>query len=144
GQPFTAQVSYAAGGRMVVVDGIAPALDARVVATADGVYIVHKGRQTFVQRVDLLARNPDQTAGDGLIRAPMHGKVLAFVVRIGETVIKGQRLAVIEAMKMEHTLTAPCAGTVSEIVAATGGQIAEGAKLLTILAEPARDNSKAK
>ena len=46
----------------------------------------------------------------------MHGKVLAILVAPGEAVAKGQRLAMIEAMKMEHALIAPCDGIVGEIV----------------------------
>ena len=62
----------------------------------------------------------------------MHGKVLALFVAPGDKVAKGQRLAVIEAMKMEHTLTAPCTGIVAEIAVAAGSQIAEGARVMTI------------
>ena len=62
----------------------------------------------------------------------MHGKVLAILVAKGDSVLKGQRLAVIEAMKMEHALTAPHSGTVSVVSAAAGGQVAEGAAIMTI------------
>jgi 3-methylcrotonyl-CoA carboxylase alpha subunit len=50
----------------------------------------------------------------------------------GDKVTKGQRLAIIEAMKMEHTLTTPCAGAVAEIAVATGAQVAEGARMMMI------------
>ncbi len=62
----------------------------------------------------------------------MHGKVLALLVAEGDKVEKGQRLAIIEAMKMEHTLTAPRAGRVGALAVAAGGQVAEGAALMTI------------
>ena len=62
----------------------------------------------------------------------MHGKVLAVLVENGATVTRGQRLAIIEAMKMEHTLTAPIDGTVAEIAVAPDAQVAEGAKLMVI------------
>ena len=61
-----------------------------------------------------------------------HGKVLALLVGNGEQVEKGQRLAIIEAMKMEHTLTAPRAGRVAGIAVSAGSQVAEGARLMTI------------
>jgi len=54
----------------------------------------------------------------------------------GDSVTKGQRLAIVEAMKMEHALTAPEAGTVAQISAAAGRQIAEGAPILSIVFEP--------
>ena len=67
----------------------------------------------------------------------MHGKVLALFVAQGETVEKGQRLAIIEAMKMEHALLAPRGGRVAEIAVAAGAQVPEGAVLMTIEAETA-------
>jgi 3-methylcrotonyl-CoA carboxylase alpha subunit len=74
----------------------------------------------------------DHLDGDGVIKAPMHGKVLAILVEQGASVAKGERVAVVEAMKMEHALMAPIDGTVAEIVASVGAQIAEGATILSI------------
>ncbi len=59
----------------------------------------------------------------------MHGKVLALLVEKGAQVTRGQRVAIIEAMKMEHTIVAPIDGVVTEIMVAKDAQIAEGAKL---------------
>jgi 3-methylcrotonyl-CoA carboxylase alpha subunit len=67
----------------------------------------------------------------------MHGKVLAVMVKPGDRVTKGQRLAIVEAMKMEHSLTAPNAGRIGEIAISVGSQVAEGAKLMTI--QPTED-----
>jgi 3-methylcrotonyl-CoA carboxylase alpha subunit len=64
----------------------------------------------------------------------MHGKVLALLVDDGAAVTRGQRLAIIEAMKMEHTLTSPLDGTVSEIAVAVDAQVSEGAKVMVITA----------
>jgi 3-methylcrotonyl-CoA carboxylase alpha subunit len=76
-------------------------------------------------------------AGDaGRLTAPMPGKVIAFLARVGEAVTKGQPLAVMEAMKMEHTIAAPRDGTVAELLYAVGDQVSEGGELLR-LAEPA-------
>jgi 3-methylcrotonyl-CoA carboxylase alpha subunit len=66
----------------------------------------------------------------------MHGKVLALLVEKGTQVTRGQRVAIIEAMKMEHTIVAPIDGVVTEIVVAKDAQIAEGA-LLLVLVPPA-------
>ncbi len=68
----------------------------------------------------------------GVVRAPMHGKVLAILVEQGAAVTRGQRLAIIEAMKMEHTLTAPIDGTVAEIAVEKDAQVAEGGKIMAI------------
>jgi 3-methylcrotonyl-CoA carboxylase alpha subunit len=67
----------------------------------------------------------------------MHGKVLAVLVEKGAQVAKGQRLAVIEAMKMEHALVAPVDGQVTEISVAAGSQVAEDAKVMVINAADA-------
>jgi 3-methylcrotonyl-CoA carboxylase alpha subunit len=72
------------------------------------------------------------SAHDGDIVAPMPGKVLSVEVAEGETVTKGQRLLVLEAMKMEHALVAPFDGTVAELAAVAGGQVQVEALLLRI------------
>ena len=69
---------------------------------------------------------------DGVIAAPMPGKVTAVEVSAGEKVSKGQRLLTLEAMKMEHGLTAPFDGMVAELSAQAGAQVSEGAVLARI------------
>ncbi|HCS16810.1 MAG TPA: methylcrotonoyl-CoA carboxylase, partial [Erythrobacter sp.] len=76
-------------------------------------------------------------AGDGAIVAPMPGKVIAVDVAEGDTVTAGQRLMVLEAMKMEHALTAPFDGTVTELSASEGGQVQVEAVLCVV--EPAEE-----
>ena len=71
-------------------------------------------------------------AGDGAILAPMPGRVIAVDVAAGDTVTKGQKLLTLEAMKMEHGLTAPFDGTVAELNAAVGGQVQVDALLVRI------------
>mgnify|MGYP005817575333 FL=1 len=71
-------------------------------------------------------------AGSGAILAPMPGKVIAVDVAKGDRVTAGQRLMVLEAMKMEHALTAPFDGTVTELSAATGGQVQVEAVLAVV------------
>jgi 3-methylcrotonyl-CoA carboxylase alpha subunit len=62
----------------------------------------------------------------------MPGKLLSFAVKTGDKVVAGQALAVMEAMKMEHTVAAPGNGTVAELLYAPGDQVAEGAPLLRL------------
>jgi 3-methylcrotonyl-CoA carboxylase alpha subunit len=83
---------------------------------------------------DLTARGSIGGHGvaDGVIIAPMPGKVTAVEISQGEKVSKGQRLLTLEAMKMEHGLTAPFDGTVSELSAEPGAQVGEGAVLARI------------
>ena len=132
GEMAVAQVVQSPGGVVVTVDGIAPATDAVAIESADAVYVLRHGRQT---KVALRASTLDQAGGggaSGLVRAPMHGKVLVILVEQGAVVTRGQRLAIVEAMKMEHTLVAPMDGIVAEIAVAVDAQVAEGAKVMLI------------
>ncbi|MBI1204843.1 MAG: carbamoyl-phosphate synthase subunit L [Rhodopseudomonas sp.] len=140
GELLTARVDYSNGGVAVTVDGVAPARDARAVAVAGAVYVLRHGRQTRVGLRDAALAEGGGPGGGGAIRAPMHGKVLAVLVEEGAAVTRGQRLAIIEAMKMEHTLTAPVDGIVSGIVVTVDAQVAEGAKVMTI--EASADQAK--
>jgi 3-methylcrotonyl-CoA carboxylase alpha subunit len=71
-------------------------------------------------------------AEGGRLTAPMPGKVVSFAVQAGDTVKKGQPLAVMDAMKMEHTIAAPQDGVVTELLYAPGDQVVEGAELLRL------------
>jgi 3-methylcrotonyl-CoA carboxylase alpha subunit len=66
---------------------------------------------------------PGGSTSDGAIVAPMPGKVIAVDVAAGDVVTKGQKLLVLEAMKMEHALTAPFDGTVAELTVSVGSQV---------------------
>jgi len=72
--------------------------------------------------------------GSGSILAPMPGKVIAVEVTQGQAVTKGQKLLTLEAMKMEHTLTAPFDGTVAELNTEAGAQVQVEALLARIAA----------
>ncbi|HUR90612.1 MAG TPA: acetyl/propionyl/methylcrotonyl-CoA carboxylase subunit alpha [Ramlibacter sp.] len=92
-----------------------------------------RGAATIVA-LDLLAHAGEGAADVGRLTAPMPGKVISFAVQAGDKVSKGQPLAVMEAMKMEHTIAAPLDGTVQELLYAPGDQVAEGAELLRVSA----------
>lgn len=81
--------------------------------------------------IDPLNQTESEGEGGGLA-APMPGKVVSFAVKAGEAVKKGQPLAVMEAMKMEHTIVAPRDGVVGELLFAPGDQVMDGAELLTL------------
>ena len=102
--------------------------DARTVVFADG--------QSFEFALESRGSGA-AAAGDGAILAPMPGKVIAVDVAAGDTVTAGQRLMVLEAMKMEHALTAPFDGTVTELAATEGGQVQVEAVLCVV--EPAEE-----
>jgi 3-methylcrotonyl-CoA carboxylase alpha subunit len=136
GEGVVAQVAYGPGGPRVTVEDEAAAPDAAAVEAGNVVYVLRKGRQTKVALRDLALDEAGDAGSGGLVRAPMHGKVLGLLVEKGDQVSRGQRVAIIEAMKMEHTLVAPLDGTVTEIAVAKDAQVAEGAKVLVI--EPPR------
>ena len=92
---------------------------------------------TRITTVDRLAHAGDTQGEGGRLTAPMPGKVVSFAVKAGDTVRKGQALAVMEAMKMEHTIAAPADGTVEELLFAPGDQVTEGAELLRLAAAAA-------
>jgi 3-methylcrotonyl-CoA carboxylase alpha subunit len=85
---------------------------------------------TQIIAIDALAHAGDGQLEGGRLTAPMPGKVVSFAVKAGDVVKKGQALAVMEAMKMEHTIAAPADGTVAELLFAPGDQVTEGSELL--------------
>jgi 3-methylcrotonyl-CoA carboxylase alpha subunit len=87
---------------------------------------------TRIEAIDLLAHAGDSQGEGGRLTAPMPGKVVSFAVQAGDKVAKGQALAVMEAMKMEHTIAAPADGVVQELLYAPGDQVAEGSELLKL------------
>jgi 3-methylcrotonyl-CoA carboxylase alpha subunit len=89
----------------------------------------------LVTEVDVLAHAGQGTGEGGRLSAPMPGKLIAFLAQAGDAVSKGQPLAVMEAMKMEHTITAPRDGVVDELLFAVGDQVGDGAELLRLRAQ---------
>jgi 3-methylcrotonyl-CoA carboxylase alpha subunit len=82
-----------------------------------------------------LKRPLGETGADtsaGSLAAPMPGRVVRVLTRAGAKVAKGEPLMILEAMKMEHTITAPADGVVKEIHFSDGEQVLEGAQLITL------------
>ena len=132
GETVVAAIAYGPQGPVVSVEGIPAATDALAVAYRNAVYVLRHGRQTKVGLRDAALDEAGDQDKSGLVRAPMHGKVLSLLVEQGARVARGQRVAVIEAMKMEHTLVAPIDGTVAEIAVAPDAQVTEGGKIMQI------------
>ncbi len=85
---------------------------------------------------DPIAHAADGAAEGGRLTAPMPGKVVSFLAKAGDKVQRGQALAVMEAMKMEHTISAPHDGVVEELLYGVGDQVAEGGELLRLKSVP--------
>ena len=86
-------------------------------AGGEVLWLGREGHSWAVTEEGPLAARPDQDAGgDGTVRSPMPGTVQAVHVTEGQPVSAGQPLVIVEAMKMEHTVTAPLDGTVTELL----------------------------
>jgi 3-methylcrotonyl-CoA carboxylase alpha subunit len=115
-------------GKPVVIDFA----DAPVTNAIDDDVLITEGGQTWQLTPWRATGAAAGAAADGAILSPMPGRILAVDVAVGDAVVKGQKLVTLEAMKMEHSLTAPFDGTVEALAATVGGQVSEGAVLVTI------------
>jgi 3-methylcrotonyl-CoA carboxylase alpha subunit len=102
----------------------------------DALLVIRNNRLTRVALFDPFDVDLDalDDTGGAAVKSPMHGKLVAVMVSAGDAVTKGQKLAIVEAMKMEHALLAPRDGVVAEIIGSEGAQVSEGAKVV-VLAE---------
>ncbi len=136
GEPLTLRARWSGDGVSIDLGDVPPndALDFTLVMADEGVIVVGDGRQSWVRLVDPLAVDLEggDAAGGSSVKAPMHGKLIALFVKPGDMVEKGQRLAIVEAMKMEHVLTAPRDGVVVEALGEAGAQVAQGARIVSI------------
>ena len=91
-----------------------------------------QGRGAFFKDLIILDGAIDEAVGGGRVIAPMHGLLLEVLVKLGDKVTKGQTLAVLEAMKMHYEIQAEIDGTVSEVTAVAGKQVAADDVLIEI------------
>jgi propionyl-CoA carboxylase alpha chain/3-methylcrotonyl-CoA carboxylase alpha subunit len=98
-------------------------------AHGDGPLRVFEGGDVQEFDFSFQAGGAHTAASDGAILSPMPGKIVSVAVEAGQSVVKGQTLLTLEAMKMEHALAAPFDGVVTELSAVAGGQVSEGVVL---------------
>jgi 3-methylcrotonyl-CoA carboxylase alpha subunit len=105
-----------------------------LVQTDESILVIRNNRQTRVSLFDPFDVDLDamDDAGGAAIKSPMHGKLVALMVKPGDAVAKGQKVAIVEAMKMEHALTAPRDGEIADVLADVGAQVGEGARIVTL------------
>jgi 3-methylcrotonyl-CoA carboxylase alpha subunit len=120
------------GGRWQI-DG----LPAAPVAVDGDTVTVFDGYGLAFRRIDPLDRAAGAQGDGNLIEAPMPGLVREVFAKAGQRVTKGDRLAILEAMKMEHSLLALRDGVVAEVLALAGDQVEAGAALVRLEAEEA-------
>ncbi|HNH36784.1 MAG TPA: 3-methylcrotonyl-CoA carboxylase, partial [Rhodocyclaceae bacterium] len=105
-------------------------INATVVAAGEKRHVFLHGRAFVLAAVDPLYHAGEGGGAEGGLTAPMPGKVIALVAAEGSAVEKGAPLLILEAMKMEHTIAAPCKGTVKAFRFGVGDQVADGAELV--------------
>jgi acetyl-CoA carboxylase biotin carboxylase subunit len=107
-----------------------------VLRLANGDLAVFDYGETHVLKLyDPLSAADAAGVASGGVKAPMPGKVTQVLVKAGERVTKGQPLATLEAMKMEHTLAAPGDAVIESVDASAGDQVTEGAPIVTFKQE---------
>ena len=106
-----------------------------VYASGERLHVFAPEGSAVVAEFDPIAHAADGAHEAGGLVAPMPGKLIALLAAAGDAVVHGQPLAVMEAMKMEHTIAAPRAGIVEAVLYAVGDQVAEGGELLRLRAE---------
>jgi 3-methylcrotonyl-CoA carboxylase alpha subunit len=105
-------------------------INAAVVITGERRHVFYRGHSWPLALVDTLYVGGEGDDLEGGLRAPMPGKVVTLIAEPGVVVEKGTPLLVLEAMKMEHTITAPRKGKVVSFHVAAGDQVADGAELV--------------
>jgi acetyl/propionyl-CoA carboxylase alpha subunit len=110
-------------------------LPRNVTLADDGEIVVFEAGEAFVfTAAPAHSDLADAAGGDGRVRAPMPGKIAVVSVAVGQAVTRGQPLVTLEAMKMEHALTAPFGGEVAEVLVREGEQVGEGVALVRLTA----------
>ena len=110
-----------------------PETDHRWLGVAGAAWSVHEEPVTAASR-------EDDTTADGTVRSPMPGTVLDVPVQVGQRVTAGTTLAVVEAMKMEHSVPAPIDGTVTTVAVRPGSSVPMDAVLVTVEADALAEN----
>ena len=135
----TAHGEHVLDGERVSAHELRVLLDGRAFTAQDArdgrnLTVFYGGGAWRLQRHDDLHEVAPNAHG-GSLAAPMPGKLIAVLVEAGAKVDKGAPLVILEAMKMEHTIVAPSAGTVTEVRFSAGEQVSEGVDLIAF--EPA-------
>jgi 3-methylcrotonyl-CoA carboxylase alpha subunit len=130
GHPTTKSLNVTWQGQRVTSEVVLQ--DGKPGHPAELAHVFTQAGATRIRMIQPLAHAEGAQDEKGGLAAPMPGKVVSFAVKVGDKVKAGQSLAVMEAMKMEHTIAAPKDGEVTELLYAPGDQITEGAELLKL------------
>jgi 3-methylcrotonyl-CoA carboxylase alpha subunit len=123
------------GVSVLILDGARIKL--RVLTNGPAITIIRDGRNTGFTRIDRLAPPEEEASADAKLAAPTPGRVVAVFVEPGAIVAKGEKLLILESMKVETTFVAPRAGTVEVVHVRAEELVQEGARLVSFVADPA-------
>ncbi len=123
GSPFDLGFAAQLGGKRY---------EAAVYRDGPHMHVMYEGHNEELTYLDPLHAGEGDEESAGRLTAPMPGKVVAVRVEMGAKVTKGQPLIIVEAMKMEHTITAPADGVIEAIHAAVGDQVSEKHELIAL------------
>ena len=129
---FTDVAVQVAGVRHVVAVDPAPSPRGTSATMADGERVLFMEGQAWPFGPPRADQGAGGAVSDGMLLSPMPGRVITVDVALGDRVKKGQRLLVIEAMKMEQGLVAPFDGTIAELKTVAGTQVTEGMLLARV------------
>jgi propionyl-CoA carboxylase alpha chain len=153
GDELTVSYALGRGGLRATVDDTAVEAVVHTVTAATADLAIDGVRRTYTVALGLdvvdvdsplgsssytiVPRFPDHRADAvaGSLVAPMPGSVVRVLVEVGTTVVPGQALVVLEAMKMEHTVSAPAEGAVTDVRVIAGQQVEAGAVLVVVAEE---------
>ncbi len=105
---------------------------ARIVEAGAGLIVVDHFSQCDIRVPEIGQTKLDVDSTGGTVTSPLHGHLAKLYVGQGDKVCTGDPIAVLEAMKMEHVLRAPCSGTVEAVASSEGDQLAQGAIVVQI------------
>ncbi len=136
------RLTWSSDGLRVNGETLTEADRADIVKRGDRAYVFHDGRTFVIETIDPLLKRAEAEGGEGAVKAPMTGKVVALAVEPGQEVAEGDFLFAVEAMKMEHAVSAPLSGVVAGVHAPIGEQV-EAGFVLVDLAEVGDDLGEA-
>ncbi len=133
GQDITASFRSFKDGVLTI--GMNGAEQSAVIAVNDRDMTLFRNGKAIELHLYVHGTGDDEEAGEGRITTPMPGKIVEVFVKQGDAVEKDQKLLIMEAMKMEMTIRAGCAGTVEELPVSANDQVQDGALLVLIKGE---------
>lgn len=149
--PFEMEITQNAGGYLIIIQNRSflvthwqqknhqftiyyenQLLEATIIYQPDALHIFYGAKHFIIVQHDPKISINHETSVEGQFIAPMPGKVIEIFVKLNQKVKKGDRLLILEAMKMEHTIRAPIDGVVQSIFYQIGSLVEEGSELLTL------------